>query len=247
MNRNRLTTLAALLALAAPATARAQSSFWDFVALNGAPAAPANWPTGQVTYSSRTVTNPGYGSATFTGTLNTAIPGNPLVVFQWYPDQFGPLDEKGVALCRNSPGDLPAPCYTGGEIGESNDTKWLRLDLTALTAGSILNSVTLTSLSFVESYLFQVCLDSGFSVCNTYTGAATGSGAPGVYTIAMNPADQGSQYLQFGKGLTGGDYAVQGITTTVPEPGTMGLLATGLVALMGAGTLRRRNRNKNKK
>jgi len=41
-----------------------------------------------------------------------------------------------------------------------------------------------------------------------------------------------------------GGYLVQGITTVAPEPGTMVLLATGLVALAGVGSLsRRRNRS----
>jgi len=280
MRRNRLTALAALLVLGVPATARAQT-FWDFVALNNQPTDPTgagpdycpsvdqvgNQP-GRCTYTNgtiagndNTVTKAGFGTVGF-----NAVNGQPavhagtyLTVFQWFANQAVAGDEKGVGVCRTDDvgatnGHSCAP-GAGGEVGESNsgagDAQWLVLDLTLLTPGSILNSVTLASLTSQEAWHFLSCSDAGFTAnCHDYAGNSSAN----ILQVNINSVDQSNRWLRFtaGAGLDGscagptchGDYLVQGIsTTTTPEPGTMVLLATGLVGLAGAGTLRRRKRN----
>lgn len=281
MRRNRLTALAALLVLGVPATARAQT-FWDFVALNGPnPAGPGGdcsdnpgVQTGRCTYTNgtiagndKTVTKAGFGTVGFNAINGQPVPqgGTYLTVFQWFADQTTtPNDEKGVGVCRTDDvgavsGHTCAP-GAGGEVGESNssnDAQWLILDLTGLTTGSILNSVTLASLTNNEAYRFLVCdtqahaetQAGGDPGCGVYAGNSSAN----VLTVAVLAADQGKRWIRFqaGAGADGscggptchGDYLVQGISTTIPEPGTMVLLATGLVGLAGAGTLRRRKRN----
>ena len=254
MNRNRIAAFAAVLALAAPAAAQAQDVFWDFVALNGGPP-QANPPAGRLYYTTppgQTVNNGANGSVKFTGQLKAGAPvgDNALVVFQYYNNQFAAGDEKGVGVCRDSANPLDqGPCYTGGEIGEDSadiaGAQWLILDLTGLTAGSLFKAVTLSSLTFQESWFFEVCTSSAFTTCTPYNGVSANSGVPGIYTINLAVSDYSSRWARFGVGRSGGDYVVQGITTNlnvVPEPGTMGLLATGLIALAGVGAMRRRNR-----
>jgi hypothetical protein len=268
MNRNSLAGLAAIFALVLPATARADT-FWDFIALNGAPASEGSPSVG---YSSRTVTNSALGSSVnFSAALAPGYLGTARVVFNWFSRENNVengKDEKGVGICRASSNPLDpvdaAGCYEGSEIGDSPSAQWLILDLTGLVTGTILKSITLASLNVLESFYFEVCSSSAFTTCSAYFGTSTPLVVPSIWVIDVNSSDQSWRWVRFKGGLTAapgynggpGGYGVQGITTdlsvtgggvggnVVPEPATMGLLATGLVALAGVGALRRRRRTR---
>jgi hypothetical protein len=238
--------------LVAPATAVGQSTFWDFVALNGAPAQPAafganalyNGAAGQI------VANSFFGSVSFTAQLGPGTsPGyNPLVVFLHRPDAQTAGDGKGVGVCTQfgGPTDPAGPCDADREIGHNyneqqrSGVEWLILDLNGLRPGSAFQSVTLASLQNRQTYYFQVCSDGAFLDCSTYAGAGNQT-TTSIHTVNLPSADWNKRWARFGPGTNHvGGYVVHAITTSLPEPGTMGLLATGLVALAGAGLLRRR-------
>lgn len=90
-------------------------------------------------------------------------------------------------------------------------------------------------------------LHSAFLTAALYNTARGLAGDPGI------AAPAGSTVMGF-EDLTGGgdaDYSdlvfsLEGVTTSVPEPGTMGLLALGLIGLSGAGLIRRRSAKRSK-
>ncbi|HEV8149423.1 MAG TPA: PEP-CTERM sorting domain-containing protein, partial [Gemmatimonadales bacterium] len=156
--------------------------------------------------------------------------------------------------------DTPTSNSYVGEIGDDwnagtqNGSQWLILDLNLITPGSAFLSVTLASLTNGETWFFQVCdtgnaNGTGFAGCSDYSGTSSGI-VPAIYTTNLSPTDYGKRWARFTPGI--GGYVVQGIETdntfngtfVAPEPGTMGLLATGLVALAGVGALRRRKRTR---
>jgi len=228
MNRIRLTAFAALLMAAVPATAGAQT-FWDFVALNGAPLGPGG-TNAPVNYAGPyNVCNVGLGCVALS--VNTT---NTRVLFKWNSDNVSTNDEKGVGICQPN---ATRGC-DGDEVGDFASS-WLLLDLSGLAPLTTVLSVTIASLD-LESYAFDLCATATTGCGSDITGSGTASQA-----VWLVPITQGTaQWIRFKPGVSG-NYIVQGITTTTaPEPGTMGLLATGLVALTGAGIFRRRNRNK---
>jgi len=227
MSRARLLAVSALLVAAVPATARAQS-FWDLVSLQNPGATCCTYNASATNY---TIFNGAESVFLFQG--DPTIINNEVSV-KWHSDNVAPLDEKGVGLCRLT---ALRGCE-GDEIGDF-ETGWLAIDLFGL-AGNAVTSITLASLSDNETFWFAYCTSGDATTCDT---AFTGSSTAGVLTIT---APQTQRYLVFKNGTggpVGNNYLVQGFTTTVPEPGTMGLLALGLVGLSGAGLVRRRRKD----
>ncbi|HTL05140.1 MAG TPA: hypothetical protein VL241_05290, partial [Gemmatimonadales bacterium] len=130
MNRIRLTAVAALALAALPATARAQT-FWDFVALNGVPAAQGNPPVNVA--GPYNVCNGALGCVALSSNVSTVH-----VVFKWNSPDTQVPDEKGVGLCQPS-----GRVCDGDEIGNvPNQSPWLLIDLSGLAPGTSVLSVT---------------------------------------------------------------------------------------------------------
>ena len=117
------------------------------------------------------------------------------------------------------------------------------LDLTGLIAGSVVNSVT-ASVPLGEGYAVWWSADNV-----TYSLLAAGPGTDGSCDntgscLVTIPVGAGKNFLRFniGAGAGGNDNLVQSLIVAVPEPGAMGLLATGLVGLAGVGFIRRRRK-----
>ena len=227
MSRARLLAVSALLAAGVPATARADS-FWDLVALQNPGATCCSYNASATNY---TIFNGAESVFLFQG--DPTITNNQ-VSLKWHSDNVAPLDEKGVGLCRLSARQV----CEGDEIGDPG-TGWLVIDLFGL-GSNLVTSVTLASLSNGEAFNFAFCTSGDATTCDA---AYTGFSSAGVLTIT---APQTQRYLVIKNGVggpVGNNYIVQGFTTTVPEPGTMGLIALGLVGLSGAGLARRRRKD----
>jgi hypothetical protein len=226
MSRARMLAVSALLVAAVPATARAQS-FWDLVSLQNPGATCCTYNASATNY---TIFNGAESVFLFQG--DPTITNNQ-VSLKWHSDNVAPLDEKGVGLCRLN---AQRVCE-GDEIGDQ-ETGWLAIDLFGLGT-NVVTSVTLASLSDGEAFWFAYCTDGAATTCDA---PQLGTSFAGVLTLT---APQTQRYLVFKNGTggpIGNNYLVQGFTTTVPEPGTMGLLALGLVGLSGAGLVRRRRK-----
>jgi hypothetical protein len=223
--------LAASVAMlaAAPATARADV-LWDFVQLIGS--------SGDKGTSTGAIANGAFGTFTaFTdaGTTTTHV----------FAKGFGlPITdaEKGLGVCTTD-GAGAGGCL-GDEIGEVVQTVpggSLYISF-SLAAGSVLNTLYLGSLQTGENFSIYW---SATGVAGTYTNLLLGgTGVGGTDIIAAAAGDHRFYRFDAAGGTGGRDWLVQAasVETAIPEPGTMGLLATGLIALSGAGLIRRRRR-----
>jgi hypothetical protein len=172
---------------------------------------------------------------------------------------MGTLSEKGLGLCvagsATSPNGCDATSPPFKEIDGDAGVNFLYLNLTGVLNSGGLNRIWISSTQDLEDWLIEGttgAIGGSYSeICHGTGNVASPGGASGftdVATCAVNPAT-GYTFLRFtsvtGTGISG-DFSVQALrfNSIVPEPGTMGLLATGLVALTGAGFIRRRRNNK---
>lgn len=147
--------------------------------------------------------------------------------------------EKGLGICA------AGACPSFSEIGEITGS--LFLNISTVANSGPLNHIWFSSVQAGEGYATFYSTDSGA----TYNALAGCSGIGP--TIGTEVADcavavTGITNLRFDRNASGtgsNDYSVQALrfNSIVPEPGTMGLLATGLVALTGAGYIRRRKKS----
>jgi hypothetical protein len=178
------------------------------------------------------------------------------------PYSMGAFSEKGLGLCIAGSSASPNGCLSAAppfkEIDADAGVNNLFLDLTLVQNSGGLNRLWLTSTQDNEDWIVfgttaGVIGDgtTGYvEICHGTGNVTAGQGASGFVDIATcGVTDVGYKFLKFssvgGDGFSG-DFSVQALRfsslSVVPEPGTMGLLATGLVALTGAGFIRRRNK-----
>jgi hypothetical protein len=158
---------------------------------------------------------------------------------------MGTIAEKGVGMCipgGSAPNDCASASPPFKEIDGLAGTGPLFLDLNTTLNMGPLNHIWLSSVQINEGYEIYY---STTTIGGAYTLLCSGNQP----TIGADVADcavntgLGIKFLRFNS-VTFGDFSVQALrfNSIVPEPGTMGLLATGLVALTGAGFIRRRNK-----
>ena len=172
---------------------------------------------------------------------------------------MGTFSEKGLGICVPDNSTAPNGCLANAppfkEIDGDAATGSLYLDLTGVLNSGGLNRIWISSTQDLEDWLIEGttgAIGGVYSeICHGTGNVTAGAGASSftdIATCGVNPAG-GYTFLRFtsttGNGISG-DFAVQALrfNSIVPEPGTMGLLATGLVALTGAGFIRRRRNNK---
>lgn len=187
---------------------------WDFALLAG-PDGPQGNP--------KIFTLPGQGSIIATVVESASNPG-----FQVWSKGFNdaPLsDERGLGICGNY--------GTGGNCGsvgaaasdEVGDTfpdsagnltlePSLILDFTGLSAGSVVDSVTLGSLEFGEGYSMLWSADGV-----TYTQLARAARTTGTSNVVAFPVQPGVSYLRFerGPGSPVSDYVVVTVHVVLPK------------------------------
>lgn len=166
------------------------------------------------------------------------------------------FNDKGLGICVPSSTDDRMGCNGSGidhrEIDEGGTTP-LYLDLTGVLNSGPVNHIWLSSAQTASSESWEVwgsLVGTGPSTGTAYTKLCSGVGQTTNTDIAdCAIATSGYRFLQVRSGGVG-DISVQALRfgspvagfTVSPEPGTMTLLATGLVALTGAGVIRRRRK-----
>jgi hypothetical protein len=184
---------------------------WDFVALAG-----TDGPLG----SPKTFTISGQGSIVASASASAPNPG-----FQVYSKGFedAPLsDERGLGICGNY--GINGACGSaspGGddEIGDTypdasgNQTvvPSLYLDFTGLVSGSVVDSVTLSSVQNTEGYSVSSSVDG-----STWTLVASGTGSSTTSAVVALAVPSSTKYLRFdrGPGGAGNNYIVATVTVT---------------------------------
>jgi hypothetical protein len=239
----RLSILAVALLAGIPATARADI-LWDLVHDAG---------SGGDYGTTKTASNAGFGSITASSQTTVHVFGNfydaggdnggngPLGAYNM-ASATPNIQEKGFGMCVPGTNCTAPPA---NEIGLSPNTGSLYLDLTGVTNSGPLNHIWLASVQPNENYAIYGSLTGTAPLTGTsYVLICSGNQPTISGAIADCAVGANYKFLRFDPGAAG-DFSVQALrfSSTVPEPGTMGLLATGLVALTGAGFIRRRKKN----
>jgi hypothetical protein len=187
---------------------------WDFVQLAGGEGDQGN---------STTFTMPGAGSVVASATATD--PGKARVYSKGFLEPVG-SDERGLGLCRDF-GDAGI-CLSdkdqeiGEDFGGDGVFPSLFLDFTGLTAGSVVTSVTLSSVQTSEGYSVSWSTDG-----SSYTLLQSDVG-PGPGAIVSIPVPETAKFLRFdvGPGGLGNNYLVQSATvvstTTTGKTFTIG-------------------------
>jgi len=181
------------------ATVVTTTTNWDFVALSSGEGDQGN---------STTFTIAGAGSVVASATPTD--PGKARVYSKGFADPVG-SDERGLGLCRDF-GDAGI-CLSdkdqeiGEDFGGDGIFPSLFLDFTGLTAGSVVTSVTLSSVQTSEGYSVSWSTDG-----SAYTLLASNVGIG--QTVFSLPVPAATKFLRFdvGPGGAGNNYLVQSAT-----------------------------------
>ena len=245
--RQTVTMFAAMTLAAAPLAAQ-----FDASGLGGVGTIDGTWTV------SWTATPLG-GSGTSGGaygayTVNPAAP--------WQPNQGVGLT-NWISAWRNATASNGVGDYNRITNGGHRYTYTFRQDFTSTGAGTmqfiagwdnLFQSFTLNGTSYTPASLLVSATDRGvndhFGFCRNGDAIFDSADMPNcVATFQANGVVAGNNWVEIvlrGDGLTDGLWIEgslpAGPTEVVPEPATMGLLATGLAGMMGA-QLRRRRRN----
>jgi len=190
----------AALPLAAASVTDPTTTTWDFVALAGGEGDLGN---------PRTFTIAGSGSVV--ASASATDPGTDV----WSKGFSLPpgAEERGLGLCRKL-GTNGACIGVDDEIGDNfGDGVFpsLFLDFTGLVSGSVVESVTLSSVQTGEGWSVSASADG-----SSYTLLSSGVGSgQAVFSI---PVGAGTNFLRFdvGPGGEGNNYLVQSVTVTTP-------------------------------
>jgi hypothetical protein len=187
------------------------TTVWDFVDIAG-----GDGPLG----NPATFTVPGAGSIVASATLTN--PGTE-VFAKGFSEPFG-SDERGLGICGEFGAGGQCVTSSDDEIGDlvptvnGNVFPSVFLNLTGLVAGSIVQSVTISSLQLGDNYSAWWSTD-GVS----YTLLSNGTGSAATLPTITVPVPSTAKYLRFD--AAGGNYLVQSLTvqtsTTLPASGRM--------------------------
>lgn len=175
---------------------------WDFVALSGGDGPQGN----PATYSIS-------GEGSIVASASATNPATQ-VYSKGFEDAPG-SDERGLGLCRNVGTGGACVATTGdyeiGDVWPDSANPSMTLDFTGLAAGSVVTSVTLSSLQATEGWAVSWSADG-----STYTLFSTGTGSDSTLPTLTIPVPSGAKFLRFsvGPGSAGNDYLVQSVTVT---------------------------------
>jgi len=182
---------------------------WDFTQIAGGDGVQGN---------PATFTIAGQGSIVAT-TVNGTTPWSSSVTTKGFED--GPnTDERGLGVCQNF-GVAPNPCG-GNEVGTNfgdGEFPSLVLNFTGLASGSVVQSVTLSSVQFGDGYSVSTSTDG-----STYTLLASGNGQSSTTAQLTIAVPAGVEYMRFDpfSGTGGDDYTVETVSVLSSSTTTNG-------------------------
>ena len=257
---NRFTTFTITLLAVLPATARADV-LWDLVHDAGSGGSygassktitkaeavcgvAQNLPCGSIVASTQSA-NFVYGNEYDQGGNNGGA--GPLGAYS-----MSSFNEKGLGICIPGSSAVPNGCLSASpphkEIDGPEGLTPLYLDLTGVLNSGPVNHIWLSSAqsnsggSTLEGWeVYGSLVGTGPITGTSYTLICSGAGQ----TMNTDIADcviptTGYKFLRVGS-VNFGDVSVQALSFVAPEPAALGLLATGLVVMAGAGLIRRRS------
>jgi choice-of-anchor A domain-containing protein len=202
---------------------------WDFAEMAVVPP-NSNSPDGPIGRS-YTFTVPGAGSVTASARQVDAN-GDQL----YAKGRSIGADERGLGVCRQF--TAGGQCQgVDNEIGDQfGDGKFpsITLDFTGLAAGTVVTSLTLSSLQSLESYSISSSTDG-----TVYTPFASGVGSDAQPVITIAVSNPNIKYFRFevGTGGAGNNYLVASATTaTTSQTGFCPIAPNPLFGLGGAGS-----------